>query len=153
MSRATVGIVRSSTDVQVMNLMDASINAAAQQIFGKSINASNVQPDGLGTTYHESGTLRMGDDPARSVVNTDGQFHHVTNLYAGDASVLPTCGSANPVMNGVALRRRLAKRLAPEGDGIGDPKNPSRPVRDYFKPQMPSPPPAAGDVLTLFDGQ
>jgi choline dehydrogenase-like flavoprotein len=64
--RATVGIERSSTDVQVMNLMDASINAAAQQIFGKSINASNVQPDGLGTTYHESGTLRMGDDPDRS---------------------------------------------------------------------------------------
>lgn len=150
--RATVGIVRSSTDVQAMNLMDASINAAAQQIFGKSINASNVQPDGLGTTYHESGTLRMGDDPARSVVNTDGQFHHVTNLYAGDASVLPTCGSANPVMNGVALRRRLAKRLVPEGDGIGIPAS-GRPIRPFSKIKMPSVAPAPGTVLTLFDGQ
>jgi choline dehydrogenase-like flavoprotein len=50
------------------------------------------------------------------VVNPDGQFHFATNLYAGDAAVLPTCGSANPVMNGVAIRRRLARRLVPEGD-------------------------------------
>ena len=150
--RATVGIVRSPTDVQVMNLMDASINSAAQQIFGKSINASNIPPDGLGTTYHESGTLRMGNDPARSVVNADGQFHYVTNLYAGDASVLPTCGSANPVMNGVALRRRLAKRLVPEGDGIGSAAS-GRPIRPFAKITMPSIAPAPGTVLTLFDGQ
>ena len=58
----------------------------------------------------------MGEDPLKSVVNPDCQFHFVTNLYAGDAAVLPTCGSANAVMNGVAIRRRLARRLVPEGD-------------------------------------
>jgi hypothetical protein len=134
-----------------MNLMDASINAAAQQIFGKSINAANTQPDGLGTTYHESGTLRMGDDPARSVINGDGQFHYVTNLYAGDASVLPTCGSANPVMNGIALRRRLAKHLVPEGDGIGTATS-GRPIRPFAKITMPSVTPGPGTVISLFNG-
>ena len=109
--RASVRLVRSPNDVQAMTLMDAAIDGAAQQIFGKAVTAANVQADGLGTTYHESGTLRMGDDPAHSVVNGDGQFHYVTNLFAGDASVLPTCGSANPVMNGIGLQRRLAKRL------------------------------------------
>jgi hypothetical protein len=94
----------------------------------------------------------MGDDPARSVVNADGQFHGVTNLFAGDAAVLPTCGSANPVMNGVALRRRLAKRLVPEGDGIGNPLS-GRPVRPFFQPGMPATPPSPGTILTLFDGQ
>jgi hypothetical protein len=94
----------------------------------------------------------MGDDPARSVVFADGQFHYVTNLYAGDASVLPTCGSANPVMNGIALRRRLAKRLVPEGDGIGNPAS-GRPIRPFPKIKMPAAPPAPGTVLTLFDGQ
>jgi hypothetical protein len=93
----------------------------------------------------------MGEDPSRSVVNPDGQFHYVTNLYAGDASVLPTCGSANPVMNGVALRRRLARRLAPEGDGIGNPAAP-RPIRPFFQPRIPAPPPNAGAVIQLFDG-
>lgn len=150
--RASVSVVRSPHDVQVMNLIDTAIDAVAQQVFGKQITAANVQPDGLGTTYHESGTLRMGDDPARSVVNADGQFHHATNLYAADASVLPTCGSANPVMNGVALRRRLAKRLVPEGDGIGNPQS-GRPIRPFFQPAMPAVQPAAGTVIPLFDGQ
>jgi len=150
--RASVNVVRSPNDVQVVNLIDTAIDAVAQQVFGKQVTAANAQPDGLGTTFHESGTLRMGDDPSHSVVNADGQFHYVTNLYAGDASVLPTCGSANPVMNGIALRRRLAKRLVPEGDGIGNPQS-GRPIRPFFQPAMPTIPPAAGTVVHLFDGQ
>lgn len=152
--RATVTVVRSSADNQVMHLIDGAIDAVAQQVFGVPApgpNAANKAPDGLGTTYHESGTLRMGDEPGQSVVNADGQFHHVTNLYAGDASVLPTCGSSNPVMNGIALRRRLARRLVPEGDGIGTPPTPRR-IAPFFQPPMPAPPPAAGTVLQLFDG-
>src|SRR5512136_2559288 len=35
--------------------------------------------DGLGTTHHETGTLWMGDDPAKSVTSPDGRFHFVTN--------------------------------------------------------------------------
>jgi Domain of Unknown Function (DUF1080)/GMC oxidoreductase len=150
--RASVSVVRGPAEIQVMNLMDSVIDAVAQQVFGKQVTAANVQPDGLGTTYHESGTLRMGDDPAQSVTNAEGQFHYVTNLYAGDASVLPTCGSANPVMNGVALRRRLAKRLVPEGDGIGNPQS-GRPIRPFFQPAMPAAPPAPGMVIPLFDGR
>jgi hypothetical protein len=153
--RASVNVVRSATDVQVMALMDAAIDAVAQQVFGLPApqpNAAARAPDGLGTTYHESGTLRMGEDPTRSVVNPDGQFHYATNLYAGDASVLPTCGSANPVMNGVALRRRLAKRLVPEGDGIGNQQS-GRPVRPFFQPSMPAVPPSPGTIIQLFDGQ
>ncbi len=152
--RVSVSVVRSGVDSQVMALMDAAIDAVAQQVFGvvaPQPNASAKAPDGLGTTYHESGTLRMGDDPSRSVVNADGQFHYVTNLYVADASVLPTCGSANPVMNGIALRRRLAKRLVPEGDGIGSPQS-GRPIRPFFQPSMPAQPPNPGTVIQLFDG-
>jgi choline dehydrogenase-like flavoprotein len=150
--RATVNVVRSQNDTDVMNLINSSINAVAQTIFGTTINAAAVQPDGLGTTFHESGTLRMGNNPSDSVVNADGQFHYVTNLYAGDASVLPTCGSANPVMNGIALQRRLAKRLVPEGDGIGNPNSPGRRRRPFHIINMPPAAPAAGTVLNLFDG-
>lgn len=153
--RASVSVVRSAVDNQAMALMDAAIDSVAQQVFGVAApqpNAAGKAPDGLGTTYHESGTLRMGDDPSRSVVNAQGQFHFVTNLFAGDASVLPTCGSSNPVMNGVALRRRLAKRLVPEGDGIGNPQS-GRPIRPFFQPSMPARPPNAGTVIQLFDGQ
>jgi hypothetical protein len=151
--RVTVNVVRSARDNETMVLMDAAIDAVAQKVFGVSApqpNAAAVAPDGLGTTYHESGTLRMGEDPAQSVVNPDGQFHYVTNLYAGDASVLPTCGSANPVMNGIALRRRLARRVVPEGDGIGSGGG-GRPIQPFFQPSMP-PVPGTGTVIQLFDG-
>jgi len=152
--RATVSVVRSASDNELMNLINATIDAVAQQVFGVPApgpNAASKAPDGLGTTYHESGTLRMGDDPGQSVANADAQFHFVTNLYAGDASVLPTCGSANPVMNGIALRRRLARRIVPEGDGIGNPPTP-RPVAPFFQPAMPAATPPAGTVIQLFDG-
>jgi hypothetical protein len=77
----------------------------------------DVSFDGIGTTYHEAGTLWMGEDPQASVTNSDGRFHYVTNLYAGDMAAAPSSGSANPMLIGVALARRLAKHLAPEGDG------------------------------------
>src|SRR5207253_1049296 len=50
------------------------------------------------------------------------------------------------------LRRRLAERLVPEGDGIGTPTS-GRPIRPFSKITMPSVAPAPGTVLTLFDGQ
>ncbi len=149
--RAWVNLSRSATDQQVMGLMDAAIDAVGQRVFGKQLNAAAIPPDGLGTTFHESGTLRMGNDPARSVTNADGQFHYVTNLYAGDASVLPMCGSANPVMNGIALRRRLAKRLVPEGDGLATPPPGTTPRIQMPAPLPGSPPPP--QPIQLFDGQ
>jgi 3-keto-disaccharide hydrolase len=54
-------------------------------------------------------------------------------------------------MNGVALRRRLAKRLVPEGDGIGNPAS-GRPIRPFYQPLLPTTPPAPGTVIQLFDG-
>jgi len=134
-----------------MSAIDQTIDFVAKTVFGQTTNAASITPDGLGTTFHESGTLRMGDDPVRSAVNADCQFHHVSNLYAGDAAVLPTCGSANPVMNGIAIRRRLAKRIAPEGEAdLLRPNTPKGPP--VFTPKMPATPPAPGTVIQLFDG-
>jgi hypothetical protein len=79
-------------------------------VFAVTNKSFNV--DAIGTTYHESGTLRMGEDASNSVVDPDLLFHGVTNTYVADTSVLPTCGSANPVQPGIALIRRLARHLA-----------------------------------------
>jgi choline dehydrogenase-like flavoprotein len=66
---------------------------------------------GLGTTYHEAGTLWMGDSAANSITNTSGRFHHVANAYACDQSLFPTAGSANPVLTGLTLVRRVVDAL------------------------------------------
>lgn len=67
---------------------------------------------GLGTTYHESGTLWMGQNPAQSVTNTICRFHHIQNAFACDQSVFPTVGSVNPVLTGLCLARGVAEVIA-----------------------------------------
>jgi choline dehydrogenase-like flavoprotein len=69
--------------------------------------------DGLGTTHHETGTLRMGSDPATSVTNADARFHGVDNAYVAGPALFPTIGSPNPMLTGIALLRRLGDHLAP----------------------------------------
>jgi choline dehydrogenase-like flavoprotein len=69
--------------------------------------------DTLSSTHHEGGTLWMGDDPATSVTDAWGQFHEADNLHAVGPAVLPTLGSPNPMLSGVALARRTADHLVP----------------------------------------
>ena len=64
--------------------------------------------DGIGTTYHEVGTLWMGTDYGKSVTDVNGRFHHVSNAYCVDQSIFPTAGSANPVLTGISLSRKIA---------------------------------------------
>ena len=68
-------------------------------------------PDGIGTTYHEGGTMWMGTDFAKSVTDVNGRFHHVTNAYCVDQSIFPTVGSANPALTGIALSRKIAESI------------------------------------------
>ena len=54
----------------------------------------------------------MGDDPETSVTDANGRFHHVANAYCVDQSLFPTMGSANPVLTGLTLTRKIAEHLA-----------------------------------------
>lgn len=65
----------------------------------------------LGTSYHEAGTLWMGDDPASSVTGPGGRFHHVHNLFCADQALFPTSGSVGPVLTGLALADRVAREV------------------------------------------
>lgn len=67
--------------------------------------------DGIGTTHHETGTLWMGTDPAKSVTDPDGRFHHTANLYAAGPALFPTIGSPNPMLTGIAVARRTGDRI------------------------------------------
>ena len=53
----------------------------------------------------------MGDDPATSVVNADGQCHELDNLFIADASIFPSCPSVGPGLTVIALALRLADKL------------------------------------------
>lgn len=61
----------------------------------------------LGSEYHESGTLPLGD-----VVDDDLAVRGITGLYAAGPCVYPRQGAANPSLTTLALSRRLAAHLA-----------------------------------------
>ncbi|WP_257169624.1 family 16 glycoside hydrolase [Bradyrhizobium sp. SRS-191] len=64
--------------------------------------------DQLGNTHHEAGTLWMGEDPATSITDTNGRFHHISNAYVAGPALFPTVGSANPSLTGLTLARRTS---------------------------------------------
>ena len=70
------------------------------------------------STRHVMGTLRMGSDPAVSVVSGDrpgkklGQFHDVDNLFACDGSVFPTSSGYNPTLTIIAVALKITHGIA-----------------------------------------
>jgi choline dehydrogenase-like flavoprotein len=103
---------QTANDRDLWDAMDKTSDDVHQVIVGASA-AQDVarNRDGLGTTHHEGGTLWMGTDPAASVTTPNARFHHVVNAYVAGPALLPTIGSPNPMLSGVALARRLADRL------------------------------------------
>jgi hypothetical protein len=67
--------------------------------------------DDLGTTHHDAGTMRMGDNVADAVTNDFGRIHDTTNCYVAGPALFPTTGSPNPMLTGVALGRRTGDLL------------------------------------------
>lgn len=70
--------------------------------------------DQLGNTHHEAGTLWMGDDPAKSITNSNGKFHHIENAYVVGPALFPSIGSANPSLNGLTLARQTTAEVISE---------------------------------------
>jgi len=132
MRRAFVSIVPSKKDGDLWDAMDKAADEVAQLFAGgqkfeiltssgsKWVSAGDNlrealpyadRRDTLGTTHHEAGGLWMGDDPAASVTNADGRFHHLDNAYVAGPALFPTIGSPNPMLTGVALGRRTAEQI------------------------------------------
>jgi zinc-binding alcohol dehydrogenase family protein len=60
---------------------------------------------------HITGTAKMGNDPATSVVDRYGRAHDVPNLYLIDGSVFPTSTGVNVAATICANARRIATHL------------------------------------------
>ena len=125
-THALVRIAPSDRDLALWNVMDnAALDVSrifanggtiqyfvpGQNVWQNSPPPTNALRDTLSSTHHESGTLWMGDGPASSVTDDLGRFHESANLYAVGPCLLPTMGSPNPMLSGVALTRRTGDRL------------------------------------------
>ena len=68
-------------------------------------------------TTHVQGTCRMGSDPARSVVDANGESWDVKRLFVGDGSLVPRTLSVNPSLTIMALADRLAEHIDADAAG------------------------------------
>ena len=75
------------------------------------LGAFKARRDDLGTTHHDGGTMRIGDNIADAVTNEFGRIHDTTNCYIAGPALFPTSGSPNPMLTGVALGRRMGDLL------------------------------------------
>jgi choline dehydrogenase-like flavoprotein len=70
-----------------------------------------VKPFDRRTPSHQSGTIRMGQDPAKAAVDPHCRAFDHPNLFVVDASVLPTSAGVNPSLTIAALALRAADHV------------------------------------------
>jgi choline dehydrogenase-like flavoprotein len=68
--------------------------------------------DPLFVSYQPQGTLRMGADRRKSVVDPNGEAHGIRNLFVCDASVFPTSVAVPAQLTVMALASRAAEHIA-----------------------------------------
>ena len=78
------------------------------------VPARPAEHDRPGAAIHEHGTVRMGDDPARSVLNGFNRMHEVDNVLVVDGSSFTSASEKNPTLTILALAWRAGDYLAEE---------------------------------------
>lgn len=67
---------------------------------------------GLGAAIHECGGARMGDDPAKSILNPYNQCWDATNVFVTDSSCFVSNGTCGPTLTTMALTVRTCEYIA-----------------------------------------
>jgi choline dehydrogenase-like flavoprotein len=71
----------------------------------------NSWPEGTNGGWHHMGTTRMGNDPKKSVVDSDCKVHGINNLYVAGSGCFTTSGAPNPTFTLVSLSLRLSDHV------------------------------------------
>jgi choline dehydrogenase-like flavoprotein len=67
---------------------------------------AEAEPNRPGTSLHETGVCRFGNDLKKFVTNKWAQTHDIPNLYICDASIFPSCTDKTTTMPIVAFTMR-----------------------------------------------
>ncbi|MEM9162841.1 MAG: GMC family oxidoreductase [Cyanobacteria bacterium P01_F01_bin.4] len=86
----------------------------------KDVQRSGVYPRGeapVQVVGYQSGTCRMGSDPAASVLDVNCRTHEIDNLYVVDSSFFPSCASVSPALTVMANALRVGDHLVARLEG------------------------------------
>jgi len=81
-----------------MKLTEGTPPKAGLSIFGKNV--------------HECGTARMGNDPKKSVVDSNCKVHDSRNVFVTDGAVFVTQGCYEPTLTIMAIAARAGEHIA-----------------------------------------
>jgi len=104
--KAMTTLVHSRPDRERIEVMCHQMTAVARALGADW--ARPMAPLGIGRSYHEAGTLRMGTSSKDSVTDSNGRVHGVENLFVAGAALFPSVGVANPTLTITALAYRVA---------------------------------------------
>lgn len=78
---------------------------------GAELWGADATPQRPGTSLHECGVCRMGNDPRSAVTNRWAQAHDVPNLYICDASIFPASTDKTTTMPIIAFAMRTCDHI------------------------------------------
>jgi len=93
--------------------------ALVHEMGGEVFSAMPDQTKGYGiatggSIIHELGTARMGNDPTKSVLDTNCRAHDVKNLFVTDGGPFVSQADKNPTWTILALSMRTSEFIARE---------------------------------------
>jgi choline dehydrogenase-like flavoprotein len=97
-------------DLATMRFMQARAAEIMEAAGAVKVTNAAVKPQT--SSLHLLGTCRMGNDPAKSVVDRYHRSHDVPNLFLCDGSSLVTSGRGQPTLTIQALAFRAAEYIA-----------------------------------------
>ena len=84
----------------------------------QALDLSFVRPHSVPlTAVHPMGTMRMGEDPRRSVVGSRGEHHQLQGLFVADGSLFPTSLGGPPQISIYAFALHLAPHAVARAKG------------------------------------
>ncbi len=86
------------------------LKAAGGEFWGADGGADD-EPKIPGTSLHETGPCRFGNDPKKFVTNRFSACHDVLNLYIGDASVFPFATDKTSTISIMAFTMRACEHM------------------------------------------
>ncbi|MDQ6705003.1 MAG: GMC family oxidoreductase, partial [Acidobacteriota bacterium] len=109
----------SEHEIKQAKHMNDTFTSIIEALGGRVIGLANPEREAKGvsvggTIIHEAGTVIMGDDPKKSVLNKYCQAHEVKNLFVADAAPFPSNPDKNVTLTIVANAWRTAEHLAEE---------------------------------------
>ncbi|MEA5367298.1 GMC oxidoreductase [Amycolatopsis sp., V23-08] len=107
--RASTTLKLSTGDQRRTQSMIQAMHDVATHLNGTWLTPPVVLP--RGSSYHETGTLRMTAYEQESATDPSGLLRGTTNVFAGDGAAFASVGVANPILTITAMAYRLATAL------------------------------------------